>query len=99
MSYKLKDKNLLDEYINWSLEKDQPLINSFKEIKEFSVFNIKGPKKDLNIFEIIKIDKYESWEKIITMPEVKRNTEQWSKLVDKDSVILFYGEKIINRNP
>ena len=34
-------------------------LKSFEEVKEFSVFDIKGPKNDYDIFEIIKIDKYE----------------------------------------
>lgn len=94
MIYKLKKGVSIEEYKKFSLKTDQPFIISFKSIIDFSVNVIEGPKKEWDVFEVIKIQSYKDWEKISESDEMKNHVLEWVKYADEASVKIFYGNKI-----
>ena len=95
MVYNLKDGVSLEDYKKFSLEVDQPLVNSFDAVKEFNVHFVLGPEKIWDLFEVIKVDSYSAWDEISKGEIMKKHEKEWLKYVDENSVKLVYGEKII----
>ncbi len=94
MVYKLRKGVSLGEYKKFSLEVDQPLVNSFEAVKEFNIYFVVGPEKIWDIFEVIKVDSYEAWEKVTQTDEMKKHDKDWREYVNEDSIKFVYGEKI-----
>lgn len=93
-TYKLKKSTSLKEFIKYSNTQDQPLFNSFNEVKDFSVYIVSGPNKDIDIFEIINVESWKIWEKLCETEKAKNNSEIWKTLCDEDSLKICYGEKL-----
>ena len=94
MLYKLKEGVDPESYKKFSLEVDQPLVNSFDTVEEFNVHFVMGPKKIWDLFEVIKVRSYKDWENITKQEIMKNHEKAWLKYVDENSVKLIYGEKI-----
>ncbi|MCL5772740.1 MAG: hypothetical protein M1479_10815 [Actinobacteria bacterium] len=93
--YNLKKGISINEYKKWSIERDQKIVNSFEGIKSFEVYINKGPDKRWDVFEILQAESWERWVEIGKSPEMNELKEEHKELVDRDSIIKFYGEKII----
>lgn len=87
--YKLKNGANLEEYIKYSIEKDQPTVKRQEGVSDFEVFEIKKEdkrSKEFDIIESILVDSYEKWVEITNNPEMTKNIEEWSKYGDDESV-------------
>jgi hypothetical protein len=94
MVYKLKKEVSFEKYKKFSLEIDQPLVNSFEAVREFDIHFVIGPKKIWDIFEVIKVDSYNAWEEITQTDKMKNHDKEWKKYVDSASIKFVFGEKI-----
>ena len=93
--YRLKDDVGIDRYKKWSIGRDQKIVNNFEGINSFEVYDIKGPVKKWDVFEILKAKSWERWVEIGKSSEMIELKEEHKELVDRDSIIKFYGEKIM----
>ena len=93
-TYKLKKGVNMEDFIEFIKTKDIPLLNSFKEIDDFTVHLVEGPNKDVDIFEVVKADSWKSWEKLSDKAEMKKHAQLWSTFGDGDTVKIYYGKKI-----
>ncbi len=93
MVYKLKKEVSPEEYREFSVKIDQPLVNGFEAVKGFDIHFVKGPEKIWDVFEVIKVDNYKAWEEITQTEKMKKHDKEWKKYIDESSVILAYGNK------
>ena len=49
----------------WSIEKDQPLVNSYDIIKEFDVEAVVNSDGTWDFFEIVKVDNIKAFEELM----------------------------------
>jgi hypothetical protein len=89
--YNLKKGISFEEYRKYSLEVDQPLINSLASVKEFNVYFVLGPEKIWDVFETILID---NWEEFDRETQIEKADKEWRQWIDEDSLKTIYGEKI-----
>ena len=94
MVYNLKKGVNLEDYKEYSLKVDQPLVNNMKSVKEFNVFFVLGPEKVWDIFETILIDDWDSFDRESQTDEMLEADREWREWIDEDSLKIVYGERI-----
>ncbi len=94
MTYKLKKGVTLEEFKEYSLSKDQPMLNSFEAVKDFSVYIVEGENNEIDVFEIIKVESKEEFDKLSKSQKVKENGKIWATYCNKESGKKFIGEKL-----
>lgn len=92
--YKLNPGVSIEEFKDWSVNEDQSTVNSFDEVESFEVFLIKSQDRDWDVFEIIHVESWETYRKLNDSTQMKRLKPRFRELVDKESVVKLYGEKI-----
>lgn len=88
--YKLKKGVRIEDFIKYSREVDQPILNEQKGIVEVKVSEASklepdNSNPDFDIVENIFVESYERWLEIVDNDEMSENGEQWLKLCDVDS--------------
>ena len=97
ITYKLKKGVNIEDFKKYSLSTDQPIVNSFKEVEDFSVHIVTGTEGQLEnaeIFEVIKIESWDAWNKIMESKDMEENLRIWNTLCDKSSIKVIYGNFI-----
>ena len=92
--YKLNPGVSAQVFKKWSIEEDQKIVNSFDDVKSFEVFFIKSQDSNWDVFEIIKVSSWEKYRELNETPQMKRLKPGFKELVNKQSVVKFYGERI-----
>ena len=92
--YKLNPGVSTEEFEKWSTEEDQKIVNGFEEVGSFEVFFIKSQNSEWDVFEIIKVSSWEKYRGLNETPQMKSLKPRFKELVDKQSVVKFYGEKV-----
>ena len=94
MVYNLKKGIDTEDYKKYSLEVDQPLVNSLSSVREFNVYFVKGPEKIWDIFETILIESWEEFDRETQTEEMVEADKEWHQWIDEDSLRIVYGDKI-----
>ena len=69
--YKLNPGVSAQVFKKWSIEEDQKIVNSFDEVKSFEVFFIKSQDSDWDVFEVIKVNRWEKYRELNETPQMK----------------------------
>lgn len=93
--YCLKVGVSIEKYKKWSVEVDQKTVKSFKDIESFDVHFIQGPEQKWDIFEVVRVKSWDRWKEITSSPEMEKIKIEHKKLVERDSMISFYGKKFL----
>ena len=95
--HKLKKGATMEDYKKFSLE-DQKVSRAHPNVKDFRVYEIKGGKQGKIPFDLIEVEEVKNWEahqEVVKSESIKRMEKIWlDKYVDKDSLVVFYGEEI-----
>ncbi len=94
MVYNLKKGIDPEDYKKYSLEVDQPLVNSLSSVREFNVYFVKGPEKIWDVFETILIKSWEEFDRETQTEEMIEADKEWHQWIDEDSLRIVYGDKI-----
>lgn len=87
----------MDAYKKWSREVDQKTTPRQPGVKSFQAFEIKGKgagNVEYQVFEVIDVDSYEAWQKILKSEGMKKIEAEWPNYGDENSQVVVYGEKI-----
>lgn len=95
--HRLKKGATMEDYKKFSLE-DQKVSRAHPNVKDFRVYEIKGGEGDNIPFDLVEVEEVDSWEahqEVVKSESIKRMEKIWlDKYVDKDSLVVFYGEEI-----
>ena len=94
MVYNLKKGISLESYKRYSLEVDQPLVNSLDSVKEFNVYFVLGPEKTWEVFETILITGWEEFDKETQTSQMLAADKEWREWIDENSLSIVYGGKV-----
>jgi hypothetical protein len=95
MVYNLKKSVAVEDYKKYSIQVDQPLVNSLPSVKEFNVYFVIGPEKVWDIFETIVIDNWDKFVEETQTDEMIEADNEWRQWIDEDSLKIVFGEKIL----
>ena len=95
--HRLKKGATMEDYKKFSFE-DQKVSRAHPNVKGFRVYEIKRGEGDNIPFDLVEVEKVDSWEahqEVVKSESIKRMEKIWlDKYVDKDSLVVFYGEEI-----
>jgi hypothetical protein len=94
LAYKIKKGVNIEDYKKWSIEVDQPLVNSYDIIKDFDVEVVSNSDGDWDCFEIVKVDDIKEFEELMEKDIFKRQWKKFLEFVEENSIKKVYGEKI-----
>lgn len=98
VTYRLKAGAVMQDFWNYSKEKDQPTVKAQEGVKSFEVYEIVGTdkgSKEFHIIEDVLVESYEKWVEITNRDQMKKNSAEWSRYGDEASVKVFIGKRII----
>lgn len=92
--YNIKKGVNIEDYKRWSIEVDQPLVNSYDIIKDFDVEVILNSDSDWDCFEIVKVDDIKEFEELMETDIFKKEWKKFLEFAEESSIKKVYGEKI-----
>jgi uncharacterized protein with ACT and thioredoxin-like domain len=93
--YKIKEGVDIEDYKKWSIEKDQPLVNSYDIIKEFDVEAVVNSDGTWDCFEIVKVDDIKAFEELMETDIFKKEWQKFLEFAEESSIKTIYGKRII----
>lgn len=95
--YRLKEDVAVDDYVRWSLERDQPTTSGQEAVHRFTVYLIKGASNagvPFTVIECIDVESWEAWQKTLDKPVMQHMAKEWDKYGDHSSLVMIHGERI-----
>ena len=94
VTYKLRKGVDVEEYKKYVLKRDYPELRGYEEIEDFNTHIVRGPTNEIDIFEVVRVESWEKWQKLSEKKELQENIKIWESLADKSTLKEFYGEKL-----
>jgi hypothetical protein len=95
--YRLKPGVSIEDYKKWSVEVDQKITPFQPGCYRFEVYEIEGAEKGESPYQIVEdidVESWESWQKVVASPGMKKVVESWGKYGDESTLKVIYGRKI-----
>ena len=94
--YKLRPDVKMEDFMEFSRNRDRPLVLKQDCVHKFDVYEMKGSRAGVVHFDIVEHLQVESWEefkKLSDLEEVKKNGIEFKKHVDTDTVKVLHGNQ------
>jgi REDY-like protein HapK len=93
--YNLKPGVSMEAYKKYSRELDQVVTPKQPGVRSFKIYEIKSTENEkpkYQIFEIIDVESWDAWQKVLKSDAFKQVVDEWPG--DPDTVHLVMGDKI-----